>query len=67
MTVSVMGQGETIPTREPDFAVKSGANGSGSIEGTELVDELGPIPTLFPLAALDPGAGTTAPRSPMRR
>lgn len=57
-----MERSETIPTREPNSAVKSGANGSGSIEGTELIDELGPIPT-FPPVALDPETGRMLPIS----
>ena len=40
----------------------SGANGSGSIEGTELTDELGPIPS-FPPLALDPETGRMLPIS----
>jgi len=38
----------------------SAANGSGSIEGTELTDELGPIPS-FPPLALDPETGRMLP------
>ncbi len=63
--VSVMERSETIPTRGPDTAAHRGVNGSGSVEGTELVDELGPIPT-FPPVALDPITGACS-LSPMRR
>jgi hypothetical protein len=60
--VVFMERSETIPTQRSDSAVKSGANGPRSIEGTELIDELGPIPT-FPPVALDPETGRMLPIS----
>jgi hypothetical protein len=57
-----MERSETISTRGPHSAAQSGADGSGSVEGTELVDELGQIPT-FPPVALDPMTGRMLPIS----
>jgi hypothetical protein len=57
-----MERSETTATRGSDSAVNRGSYGSPSIEGTELFDELGPIPT-FPPVTLDPKTGRMLPIS----
>jgi hypothetical protein len=51
-----------MPQNELKSNANSGANGSGSNVATELVDELGPIPS-FPPLALDPETGRILPVS----
>ena len=57
-----MVQGQAPREKESGSIAKSGANGSGAIEGTELADELGPIPS-FPPLVLDPETGRMLPVS----
>jgi len=57
-----MVQGQATREKISGSIATNGANGSGSIEGTELTDELGPIPSFRPLA-LDPETGRVLPIS----
>lgn len=57
-----MVHGQKPREKEPGSIARSGANGSGAFEGTELADELGPIPS-FPPLALDPETGRVLPVS----
>ncbi len=57
-----MEQSQITPAEETRSIGKGGENASVSVEGTELVDELGPIPT-FPALALDPETGRMLPIS----
>jgi hypothetical protein len=62
----VMVQGQATREEESASIAKSGTNGSASIEGIELADELGPIPS-FPPLALDPKTGRMLPISDDQR
>ena len=57
-----MGQGQVTREKDSESVATSGVNGSRSIEGTELADDLGPIPS-FPPLALDPETGRMLPIS----
>jgi len=59
---NVMVRGQATREKESGSFPNRGANGSGSVEGTELADELGPIPS-FPPLALDPETGRMLPIS----
>ena len=57
-----MVDGQAVRENESGSIVNRGANGSGAIDGTQLADELGPIPS-FPPLALDPETGRILPVS----
>ncbi len=55
-----MEQNRMTSAEETSSIAKPCEDESGSVEGTDLVDELGPIPT-FPPSALDPETGRMLP------
>ena len=57
-----MGQGQATRQKDSESPATSGVIGPRSIEGTELADDLGPIPS-FPPLALDPETGRMLPIS----
>jgi hypothetical protein len=57
-----MDHGHAAQTNESRSTIPDTSTGSSSVEGTDLVDELGPIPT-FPPLRLDPETGRMIPLS----
>ena len=53
---------EATPEKERDSIANSVRNGSRTFEGSELVDEFGPIPS-FPPSTLEPKTGRILPVS----
>jgi hypothetical protein len=56
----VIGEGHATREKGSEAIARSGMNGISPIDGTELADDLGPIPS-FPPLALDPETGRVRP------